>query len=322
MLKDFITIFYEPLAKVYKAANIADCVSDLQIFLNDLIKTVEQAEEGSSLYLFLPLFPFFHSTYAPSLPSPSANLIDPQKTVQTFVDLVGRHEARFYHFVHSVHSKGEGLFDNLMSWISLFLNFVRSGLPSPVSLEFVLPHAGEERRKVMKEVDGLVDYHRRVKKAHFERMRRRLERKKGGGTGRGDERDRDAAFVETVLGNLKMGDVLGDVADVAAEDSEEDDEEEDGGSEEGSEDEEEEEGVEVDEKPLPPVPGGLVPIPTKSLKQKKEKKERINKRNGKVVIDQPKLVEIPKLVPLFVELVRSELRAARVEERLNVPRPM
>jgi len=45
-LKDIVTIFYEPLAKVYKAANIADSLSDLQTFLNDLIKTVESAEEG------------------------------------------------------------------------------------------------------------------------------------------------------------------------------------------------------------------------------------------------------------------------------------
>lgn len=46
MLKDIVTIFYEPLAKVYKAANIADSLSDLQIFINDLIKTVESAEDG------------------------------------------------------------------------------------------------------------------------------------------------------------------------------------------------------------------------------------------------------------------------------------
>jgi hypothetical protein len=54
MLKDIVTIFYEPLAKVYKAANIGDSIADLQTFLNDLIKTVEQAEEGTSHPLPLP----------------------------------------------------------------------------------------------------------------------------------------------------------------------------------------------------------------------------------------------------------------------------
>ena len=45
LLKDMVTIFYTPLAQVYKAANIADSLSDLQNFINDLIKTVETNEE-------------------------------------------------------------------------------------------------------------------------------------------------------------------------------------------------------------------------------------------------------------------------------------
>ena len=45
LLKDIITIFYAPLAQVYKAASIADSLSDLQNFLNDMIRTVEQVEE-------------------------------------------------------------------------------------------------------------------------------------------------------------------------------------------------------------------------------------------------------------------------------------
>lgn len=46
LLKDIITIFYAPLAQVYKAASIADSMSDLQTFINDLIRTVEAVEEG------------------------------------------------------------------------------------------------------------------------------------------------------------------------------------------------------------------------------------------------------------------------------------
>lgn len=45
LLKDIITIFYSPLAQVYKAANIADSLGDLQAFINDMIRTVEQVEE-------------------------------------------------------------------------------------------------------------------------------------------------------------------------------------------------------------------------------------------------------------------------------------
>ena len=45
LLKDIITIFYSPLAQVYRAASIAGSPGDLQNFLNDLIKTAEQVEE-------------------------------------------------------------------------------------------------------------------------------------------------------------------------------------------------------------------------------------------------------------------------------------
>lgn len=44
-MKDIITIFYAPLAQVYKAASIADSLGDMQNFINDLIKTVDDVEE-------------------------------------------------------------------------------------------------------------------------------------------------------------------------------------------------------------------------------------------------------------------------------------
>ena len=48
LLKDIITIFYSPLAQVYKAASISDSLSDLQNFMNDLIATVEKVDESKA----------------------------------------------------------------------------------------------------------------------------------------------------------------------------------------------------------------------------------------------------------------------------------
>ncbi|GAA5884933.1 hypothetical protein JCM16303_005354 [Sporobolomyces ruberrimus] len=275
LLKDIVTIFYEPLAKVYKAANIADSLSDLQTFLNDLIKTVESAEE--------------------------ANLTDPQRTVQIFVDLVARHESRFYHFVHQVHSKGEGLFDNLMSWIELFINFVRDGLPSPVSLDFLLPVGGKEREDILKEVDAIVEYHRKLKLAHHERMTKRMTK------GKESDRDVDAAFVSSVMDNLHIGSVMDDVNDVEAEDESSDEEEE------------EVEYVDSDASSHERVPP---PTVTKSNGQGQKREPpsgpqipKKSKKKDRVAIEPPKLFHIPQLVPIFVELVRAELNDARRRQR-------
>jgi hypothetical protein len=211
----------------------------------------------------------------------AANLVDPQRTVQIFVDLVARHEARFYHFVHQVHSKGEGLFDNLMSWIELFINFVRDGLPSPVSLDFLLPVGGKEREDVLSEVDALVEYHRKLKAAHHERMKKRLVK------GQELDKDADAAFVSGVMQNLHIGGVMDDVDELANE---------------GSEDEAEEEGAgSSDEESLdsPPAPGSSSGQQVPQIKHPRQ-----SKKKDRMPIDPPHLVHIPQLVPIFVELVR------------------
>ncbi|KAG0251873.1 hypothetical protein BGZ95_006772, partial [Linnemannia exigua] len=44
IFKELISIFYEPLVKVYKSANVADSLMDVKDFADELIKIVEQAD--------------------------------------------------------------------------------------------------------------------------------------------------------------------------------------------------------------------------------------------------------------------------------------
>jgi len=221
-----------------------------------------------------------------------------------------------------VHTKGSQLFDSLMNWIELFINFVRDGLLPPdsttsLSLDYLLPHAGNERQELLAEVDSLVEYHRKLKVAHHERMRRRLVR------GEATDKDGDAAFVEGVLQNLQLSDdMTAEIGDLTAQDSDEEADEEDeevfedaasgsSSSRPASTDSSSKRSpFDPVDKP-PPLPpkhsaNGLQPAP-----YKKKKKDR-------VVIDPPDLVHVPKLVPVFVELVRPALDATR---RSTVPPP-
>lgn len=193
LLKDIITIFYTPLATVYKAASIADSLGDLQNFINDLIKTVEAVEELAQE--------------------------DPSATVQTFIDLVQRHEQSFYTFVHRVHKKGEGLFDSIMDWVEVFLTFARDGLAQDVDLEFLLPHTGDERVAIMKEIDLVAQYHYKLKLAYEEKVRRRFQ--KEGAT------DEESALIDSVIAglNLQNATVRDDAGELGADDESEDDEE-------------------------------------------------------------------------------------------------
>ncbi|KAH8830925.1 hypothetical protein DL96DRAFT_1594841 [Flagelloscypha sp. PMI_526] len=216
LLKDIITIFYSPLAQVYRAASIADSLGDMQNFVNDLIKTVESTEELAQR--------------------------DPHRTVQAFIDLVQRHEQAFYSFVHKVHSKGEGLFDSLMRWIELFLTAMREGLGEPLSLEFLLPHTGTEREEIMKEVDQVAMYHYKLKVLYEDKLRRRFGQASAKGGSADAEDEATQALVDGVVGEISFGDVVQSDAEIVAvqdTDSETSSEEEDDFSDTDSSDEDE-----------------------------------------------------------------------------------
>lgn len=262
MLKDIVTIFYSPLMQVYKAANISESLVDLQKFIDDLIRTVERADEIA--------------------------VRDPQKIVQTFVDLVERHEGAFYHFVHQVHSKGAGLFDGLMHWIELLVNFVRQGLTNTISLEALLPHPDTpERLALMAEIDEIVEYHRKLKIAHHERMMRRLARD---GPEERYDRETDAAFVTGVMENLNLGEaVVKEVEEVANADLDDSDE---------------------DDETLARNSNCSSTSRTwdEAQRHRRNGSGSRDRKNKNKDIEPPHLVIIPTLTPLFTELVKGLLR--------------
>ena len=110
-----------------------------------------------------------------------------------------------------------------MRWIELFLTVVREGLGDPISLEFLLPHTGQERADILAEVDAVALYHYKLKVAYEDKIRRRFGKAQG-------QHDADAedeatqALVQGVVGEISFGElVTGDAADIAAEETDESD---------------------------------------------------------------------------------------------------
>ncbi|CAE6455627.1 unnamed protein product [Rhizoctonia solani] len=336
LLKDIITIFYTPLAQVYKAASIADSLGDLQNFINDLIRTVEQIDELGQL--------------------------NPHRTVQAFIDLVARHEQSFYAFVHKVHSKGEGLFDSLMKWIELFIGLMREGLGNSISLEFILPHAGgEERAQLIREIDSVALYHYKLKLAHEDKIRKRFGRSANANSSVEDQEEAAAQeFMADIARDMQFSDVLrGEAGEITAMESEsgsseydsdetdetDSTEESDSGSGTGTAESVGEQ-VPPHSAPLPgrePAKGRAsldVPSPSKpsghsglrhvrsfSHEQRSPAKKdptggRISLRSSPTpqrrrktpaqVLKEPELKLLPELLPLFIELVRPTLQPRSV----------
>ena len=154
LFRDLFTIFYEPLVRVYKSANVYNSITDFAAFADDAIKTVEAAQRQDV----------------------SA---DPNQTVQSFIDLCQRHEHNFYKFVHEVHAHDNGLFGALMGWIEDILEFLRKG-PKGGKLDMNAIFRGAldmkqvDKDTCISEIDSLIKWQEARKQWHSDKTRQKM----------------------------------------------------------------------------------------------------------------------------------------------------
>ncbi|KAF9879889.1 px domain protein [Colletotrichum karsti] len=195
LFRDLFTIFYEPLVRVYKSANVYNSVTDFAVFIDDMIQVVEKCQEQDA----------------------SA---DPNQTVQAFIDLCQRHEHNFYKFVHEVHTHDNGLFDQLMGWIEDILEFLRKGpkngtLNINALFEGGISSGAINKEKVIEEVNALISWQEARKKWHHDKTRQKMAAEGNGGPD----------LVPTGFSSSDFGLDQQDLQDMAYDDDAEDEEE-------------------------------------------------------------------------------------------------
>ncbi|CDH53981.1 px domain protein [Lichtheimia corymbifera JMRC:FSU:9682] len=152
ILKELFAIFYEPLAQVYKAANIGESVQHLAAFMDDLIDLLDNLDTTS---------------------------VD-TNTVKPFVMLVQRHEQKFYQFVHRVHAQDTShLFDELVGYVDHILGSLTRGIrpEHPLDMNDIVRIAGvtpEQYPDLRNEIDALCEYRRLQKLQHLRRTRQKV----------------------------------------------------------------------------------------------------------------------------------------------------
>ncbi|KAI1649770.1 succinate flavoprotein subunit [Daldinia loculata] len=154
LFRDLFTIFYEPLVRVYKSANVYDSITDFAVFIGDMIQVVEKCREQDT----------------------SA---DPNQTVQAFIDLCQRHEHNFYKFIHEVHTHDNGLFTQLMAWIEDILEFLRKGpaggaLDINALFEGAVASGNLDKEKAIAEINQLIAWQEARKKWHHDKTRQKM----------------------------------------------------------------------------------------------------------------------------------------------------
>ncbi|KAH8694095.1 PX domain protein [Talaromyces proteolyticus] len=201
LFRDLFTIFYEPLVRVYKSANVYNSITDFAKFADDAIAVIEKAQRQDV----------------------SA---DPNQTVQAFIDLCARHQHNFYKFVHEVHLHDNGLFGSLMSWIENILEFLRKGPRSGGKLDINALFQGAvdlkqiNKEVAIEEVNALVKWQEDRKKWHHDKTRQKMAAE-GTGAGEGTTIPTGAAFRTSDFG-LDEGDL--EELTIADNESDEDDE--------------------------------------------------------------------------------------------------
>jgi len=155
LFRDLFTIFYEPLVRVYKSANVYNSITDFAVFVDDTIEVIEAAQRQDV----------------------SA---DPNQTVQAFIDLCARHEDNFYKFVHEVHTHDNGLFDQLMGWLEGVLDFLRKGPRGGGRLDMNALFQGGidggaiDKEKAIKEINSLIKWQTARKRWHHDKTRQKM----------------------------------------------------------------------------------------------------------------------------------------------------
>ncbi|KAA8573527.1 hypothetical protein MFRU_001g05020 [Monilinia fructicola] len=203
LLRDLFTIFYEPLVRVYKSANVYNSVTDFADFIEDTIRVVEKCREQDF----------------------SA---DPNQTVQAFIDLCQRHEHNFYKFVHEVHTHDNGLFTQLMGWIEGILEFLRQG-PKGGKLDINALVTGAvsvnqlNKDVAINEINQLITWQEARKKWHSDKTRQKMAAE---GTGAADQIPGALAFTSADFGldEMDLEDINYEDEDASSDEDEEDDE--------------------------------------------------------------------------------------------------
>ncbi|KAF7587310.1 hypothetical protein BBP40_007419 [Aspergillus hancockii] len=193
LFRDLFTIFYEPLVRVYKSANVYNSITDFAQFANDAIAVIEKCQRQDV----------------------SA---DPNQTVQAFIDLCERHQASFYKFVHEVHLHDNGLFGSLMGWIEDILDFLRHGpVGGKLDMNALLHGAKDvgqiDKDKALEEINALIKWHEDRKRWHLNKTKQKMAAEGTGNETFPTFKGSDFGLDEGDLEDLAISDAESDASD-------------------------------------------------------------------------------------------------------------
>lgn len=161
ILKDLLTMFYQPLVNLFKNAHVDVAFKNFENFMDELIITIDRLT--NEIYVS-----------------------DTSKIVDEIMRVLDTHEDEFYQFLHDVYITDSGqIFQQLIEWINSILNFLRnskninvssSNIHKKLDISEIVSNSSNSP-EIIKEIDSIIEQVKLQRQQHMEKLSKQQKQK-------------------------------------------------------------------------------------------------------------------------------------------------
>lgn len=160
ILKDLLTMFYQPLVNLFKNAHVDVAFKDFENFMDDLIVTIDRLT--NEIYVS-----------------------DTSKIVDEIMTILNTHEDKFYQFLHNVYVTDSGqIFEQLIEWINSILNFLRnsknintsSSINKKLDIATMVSESSNSE-EIVEEIDSIIEQVKLQRQQYLDKLSKQQKQK-------------------------------------------------------------------------------------------------------------------------------------------------
>lgn len=152
ILKDLLTMFYQPLVELFRNAHVDVALKNFESFMDELIIKIEKL--SNEIYT-----------------------TDTSKIVDEITQVINNHQDEFYRFLHDVYiNDSDMIFQKMIIWINNLLKFLRNSknlnnnLNLRLDLNELIAKNAVDEQAVVNEIDSIIERIKIQRKNYLEKL--------------------------------------------------------------------------------------------------------------------------------------------------------
>lgn len=160
LIKSMVTLFYEPMIKVFKVARMDLAFRNFEKFMNDLIYLLDNVINGNKGSVTI------------------TNIVD------EINELINKHETSFYQFAHDIYvNDTQGIFEGFITWICSIINFLQRSkfgkVEDAIDLNVLLQKSDVDADIVKEQLQQVIDKRLESRKLYSELVKTKGKKENG-----------------------------------------------------------------------------------------------------------------------------------------------